>query len=78
MDDSGALCGVITINSGKSLTFTVDIVDDGLLEGDETLLVKLSDPVNAALGMKAEHNVSIVERNLAPQLQLFAEQQGHH
>jgi hypothetical protein len=38
--------GVITINSGTELQFDIDTVADFVTEGDESIVITLSDPVN--------------------------------
>ena len=48
--DYGATAGVLSFTPGvTSRTFTVPIVNDGVAEGDETLLVSLQDPTGGAI-----------------------------
>lgn len=47
-----------------SRTFTVPVFGDAAMEGDETVNLTLSDPVNAALGMPYEAILMIVDNVL--------------
>ena len=47
--------------------FTVTLVDDAEVEGDETFTVTLSNPVNATLGTPAVATVTIVDNDQATQ-----------
>ncbi len=50
-EDYGAAQGTLTFAPGEtSRTITVNIIGDDLREGNETLTVQLSNPVNATLG----------------------------
>ncbi|MDH5388977.1 MAG: DUF4347 domain-containing protein [Gammaproteobacteria bacterium] len=53
---------------------TVNLVNDGVGEGDETLIVTLGTPVNAVKGTADVHTLVITENNLAPQVTLSADQ----
>jgi hypothetical protein len=47
------------------------VIDDGVNEGVETVIVTLVDtPVNAVLGPFSEHTIEIVEANIAPTVSL--------
>lgn len=54
---------VITFAPGETLrTATVPLVDDGILEGDETIVVRLEDPTGGlAVGGPGEGQVTIVD-----------------
>jgi hypothetical protein len=54
----------------SKLTFTVPIVDDPLVEGDETVNLALSNPVGAALGARSTSVLTILTDN--PALQFSA------
>jgi len=48
--DYTPVTGTLTFTSGIIQTFTVPITDDGVAEPDETIVLTLSNPVNATLG----------------------------
>ena len=60
--------GTLTISAGStSGTITIaSIVDDGLDEVDETVIVTLSNPNNATLGSDDVHTYSITDNDNAP------------
>ena len=60
--------GTLTINAGAtSGTITIaGIVDDGLDEADETVIVTLSSPSNATLGSDSVHTYTITDNDNAP------------
>ncbi|MFQ3235895.1 MAG: hypothetical protein ACI9C4_001459 [Paraglaciecola sp.] len=57
----------VTIASGTQATLFVEIVQDNINEGDETLIVSLD-------GVNVGHVMTIVERNIAPQVTLSSSQ----
>ena len=60
--------GTLTISAGDtSGTITIaGIVDDTLDEVDETVIVTLSSPTNAALGSDDAHTYTITDNDSAP------------
>ena len=69
--------GTLTFAPGEtSVTFDVTILDDGVYggfyEGDETVLLDLSNPVNTALGTPASATLTIVDDETEPTVQLSA------
>ena len=60
--------GTLTINAGStSGTITVaGIVDDGLDEANETVILTLSNPSNATLGSNDTHTYTITDNDSAP------------
>jgi hypothetical protein len=51
----------ITIPAGQTTaTVTIALVDDGLLEPDETVIIALGAPVNASVGTIAQHTATIL------------------
>ncbi len=52
-----------------SKSFIVPVVDDALVEGDETLTVNLQSPSGALLGAAATATVTIVDNNTTPATQ---------
>ncbi|TAP30835.1 tandem-95 repeat protein, partial [Alteromonas sp. KUL42] len=63
--------GVLVIESGTQASMLVDIEQDGVEEGDETLIITLSSSNNISNGV---HTITIVEEGVAPQIQLTATQ----
>jgi hypothetical protein len=58
--DYTATSGTLTFNPGvTSQTISVPIINDTVVEGDETFTVTLSGPVNATLGATATHTYTI-------------------
>lgn len=58
--------GTLTFAAGEtSRPLTVAIVDDSLVEGDETIVVTLASPVNAVLGATTSHTLTILENDAA-------------
>ena len=57
-------------------TLQLAIIEDGLTESDETLLLTLGVAENAIRGQISEYSVEIVNDNVAPQVLLDIEQQG--
>ena len=72
--DASVSGGEIIINSGTEVSFEVDILQDNIAESDESLLLTLSDPQNAVLGVRSRHQITLTENNIAPQVTLQAVQ----
>uniref|UniRef100_UPI00165F9B32 tandem-95 repeat protein n=1 Tax=Teredinibacter waterburyi TaxID=1500538 RepID=UPI00165F9B32 len=84
--------GVITFNQGQtSVKLNVNITQDDVAENDEQLIVRLDDQTTNAedlqdgfdadiydinVGTRVVHRLTIIERNVAPQLTLAARQNG--
>ncbi|WP_233749455.1 Ig-like domain-containing protein [Ferrimonas balearica] len=66
--------GELLIESGTSALLTFETLEDGVAEADETLVVHLDPSVNP--GNKRDHQVTITEGNLPPELTLSAAQDG--
>jgi hypothetical protein len=75
-EQSTELEGTLIIEEGLEAMIVLQIVDDQIAEGDEQLIVTLSDPVNAVMAVNAQHQVTITEANIAPRLSLRAVQNG--
>ncbi|NRB38161.1 MAG: S8 family serine peptidase [Pseudomonadales bacterium] len=73
-EQSSELAGTVIIEEGVKAEIVLQIVDDQIVEGDEQLIVTLTDPVNAVMGVNAQHLLTITEANIAPRLTLSAEQ----
>ena len=63
----------VEIASGTEALININIIDDNEAEGDETLIVTLTD---GNLGSKSTHTLTIVERNIAPEVSLAMHQDG--
>lgn len=71
--DYSAASGVLTFNPGETRkTFNVTILDDALHEAPETILLRLSDPVNGQLGAPSEATLTIVDNDPPPTVQFSA------
>ncbi|HEY3488461.1 MAG TPA: choice-of-anchor U domain-containing protein, partial [Gammaproteobacteria bacterium] len=69
--DHDAVSGVLTINDPDIAgSIIVNLTDDGPGEPNQTLILTLSNPVNAVLGGKRTHTVTITEGNVAPTVTL--------
>jgi plastocyanin len=73
--DHNLQSATVTIEEGQLQTVvTLDINDDALVEGMETIVVTLGTPVNAVPGPKQTHTIRIFEENVAPDVTLEATQ----
>jgi len=73
---SNGTSGTLFIESGTQATLDIQILDDNLNEGDESLNINLATPINAVAGSNATHTIHITEGNVAPRVSLHAEQNG--
>jgi hypothetical protein len=73
-EQSTPLEGTLVFEEGLKAAIVLQIIDDQSTEGDEQLIVTLSDPVNAVMGINAQHQVTVTESNIAPRIRLVAEQ----
>ena len=63
--DYGNRSGVLTFAKGSTTqTFTIPIVNDDLVEGDQTVNLVLSDPVGAVLGQLSTSTLVITDNDL--------------
>ncbi|VAW27719.1 hypothetical protein MNBD_BACTEROID06-309 [hydrothermal vent metagenome] len=63
--------GTLTIMAGATsgnITIT-DIIDDAMVEGDETVIITLLNPTNATLGANTEHTYTITDNDSAPSIE---------
>ncbi len=63
-------------DSGQEGQVIINIDNDNLTESDELLVLNLGVPDHAVLGANQRHEITIVERNVAPQVKLTARQNG--
>ncbi len=62
--------GTITIPAGlTSMALSVTLTDDTAPEGDETLVIDLSNPNNAELGVTSQHTVTIHDTDITNKIQ---------
>ena len=65
--DYATVAGRLQFGIGETTkTFTIPIVDDALVEGDETLTVNLSGPIGALLGGTSTATLTITDDELTP------------
>jgi hypothetical protein len=68
--DYGTVAARLQFGIGETTrTFTIPIVDDALVEGDETLTVNLSAPTGALLGATSTATLTITDNELTPAAQ---------
>ncbi len=72
--DHNAVDGIISIASGLTGSVSFTTVNDGPNEADEVVIFTMGVPVNAVLGGRTQHSVTITEENVAPTVSLLAEQ----
>ena len=73
--DDYVLTDSVVISEGLSGSVVLSVSEDALVESDETVVIALGTPTNAALGAVTERTVTIIEDNVAPVL-TFAVSQG--
>jgi sugar lactone lactonase YvrE len=65
--DYGTAVGTVRFAIGETTkTFTMPIVDDALVEGNETFTVNLSGPAGATLGATTVATITIIDNDLSP------------
>jgi uncharacterized repeat protein (TIGR01451 family) len=70
--------GTATITAGSTKTdISVEIVDDALDEPDETIIVTISNPVNATLGTNTTHTYTIGDNDPEPTVSFTAAPYSH-
>ncbi len=72
--DHNALDGTISITSGLTGSVSFTTVNDGPNEADEVVVFTMGVPVNAVLGGRPQHSVTITEENVVPTVSLLVEQ----
>lgn len=69
--DHDAVDGTVTFADGEYIkTINFNTLADGKQDPDETVVFTLSNPVNVAIGSNKRSTVTIVEDNVAPQVEL--------
>lgn len=65
--DHSLVAGAITVPPGSTTAnITFNLTDDGVYEGDETVILTLGTPTNANLGTNAAHTVTVLDSSAAP------------
>ncbi|UYI49417.1 DUF4347 domain-containing protein [Vibrio natriegens] len=72
--DHDLVDGYVTISSGTEGTIEFSVVEDSETEGDETLVIALSESLN--LGSKSSFTLTISEENVAPKVSIVITQSG--
>jgi hypothetical protein len=68
--DHDAASGDIVISSGREGSVSFNVVNDGAGDPNETVIFTMGTPVNATVGARTTHTVTIVESNVAPKVML--------
>jgi len=68
--------GEIIIEADTSGSIEVPTVDDGVWEGDETIVITMGTPTNAVKGAASSHTVTLREENIAPRVSISVSQNG--
>ncbi|MCP5098330.1 MAG: DUF11 domain-containing protein, partial [Chloroflexi bacterium] len=67
--DYTAVAGTLAIPAGTiSTTFTVLIINDGIYEATESLMLALSNPVNISIGLVQTATLSLLDNESAPEV----------
>ena len=66
----------VIFESGTSANVEIQLLDDEVSEGDESLILLMGNVENAVVGPGRSHTTTISEQNLPPTLELFASQDG--
>ncbi len=73
-EDHDLSSGTVTIASGTSATISFDVIDDGLGDNGETVILTMGSITNGVAGVRNTHTVIITEVNVAPVVSLGAVQ----
>ena len=76
--DVNGLTGSAEIASGIGGSIDYEIIADGVVEDDESLILELTDAEGAVLGSPVLHTVTITEQNLSPRGSMILTQGGDH
>jgi MYXO-CTERM domain-containing protein len=66
--------GSISIAAGSSGVINLTIANDEVAESDETVVITITDPSNAALGSVTQQTLTIVDGNVPPAIELSVSQ----
>jgi hypothetical protein len=74
--DHDAVDGNVAINSGTAGAISVNVFSDADTESDETIVFTMGTPINARLGGRTTHTITITDGNAPPEVTLTAAQGG--
>ena len=77
-NDSDAVSGSAVINSGRTGSLTIDIRSDGVVDEGEKIIFTMQNVSNANAGEKIQHEITILESNVAPAVSLTLQQSGEN
>jgi DsbC/DsbD-like thiol-disulfide interchange protein len=75
-NDHNAINGDISIEEGKQTELTIEITDDVVADPNETIVITLGNPQNAALTSDTQMQITIIEENIAPIANFVTNQNG--
>lgn len=74
--DHDLTAGTVVINSGHTGSFSFEVLDDGLGDNDEQIVIQMGQPTNALAGASNTHTVVTSETNEPPVVSLTSSQGG--
>lgn len=77
VNDHNLIQNSMVIDEGTNGQLTIKILQDNIPENDEQLQINFTIPSNAYLGDNTQHNINISSTNIAPLVNLHAEQKGN-
>ena len=66
-EDHDLQSGIVTISSGTSAELAFSVVDDGSGDDDETIELTMGTPVNAKVGPRSTHTITLSGTEQKPQ-----------
>ncbi len=76
-DDHDAVVGSVVFNyPSLSETITFNVLPDALVDSNETVVFTIDSATNAAIGSSKSHQVTIVEENVTPEIEILVSQVG--
>ncbi len=73
-EDHNLNSGTVTITAGTSASISFDIIDDGLGDDGETVIVTMGEVINGVVGAHNIHTVTTTEVNVKPDVSMRAVQ----
>lgn len=77
-NDSDAVSGSVAINSGRSGSFMVNVATDVVADEGEKVIFTMGAATNAVVGENINHEIVIVESNVAPTVSLSVSQSAEN
>ncbi|MDH5353121.1 MAG: FG-GAP-like repeat-containing protein [Gammaproteobacteria bacterium] len=75
-EDHDAVGGKVILESGLSSSILINIVEDQIIEGEETFTLSMDNSLNAVIGSQGSHTVTISQVNFIPIVDIIVQQQG--